>query len=82
MSFQSKVCPGLIGWVVVEQFAGMMYLLKAYYHIIVTYAHLLRLIPPHAPYFLFFFRARKDKIDFDYVGEAFVKRGFLVSLHE
>jgi len=34
-SFQSKVCPGLIGWVVVEQFAGMMYLLKAYYHIIV-----------------------------------------------
>jgi len=35
MSFQSKVCPRLIGWVVVEQFAGMMYLLKAYYHIIV-----------------------------------------------
>jgi len=34
MSFQSKVCPGLIGCVVVEQFAGMMYLLKAYYHII------------------------------------------------
>ena len=35
MSFQSKVCLGLIGLVVVEQFAGMMYLLKAYYHIIV-----------------------------------------------
>ena len=35
MSFQSKVCLGLIGWVVVEQFSGMMYLLKVYYHIIV-----------------------------------------------
>lgn len=36
MGFEMRVCPGLIGWVVVEQFAGMMYLLKVYYYIIVV----------------------------------------------
>ena len=35
MGFEMRVCPRSIGSVVVEQIAGMMYLLKVYHHIIV-----------------------------------------------
>ena len=33
MGFQLRVSQGLIGWLVVEQFAGMMYLLNIHHHI-------------------------------------------------
>jgi hypothetical protein len=33
--FQMRVCPGLIGWVVVEGFAGMMYFFSLNHYIIV-----------------------------------------------
>ena len=35
MGFQMRVCPGWIGWVVVEKFAGMMYFFRFDHYIIV-----------------------------------------------
>ena len=35
MGSETRVCPGLIGWVVVEEFAGMMYFFGLNYYIIV-----------------------------------------------
>jgi len=35
MGFESRVCPRMIGWVVVEEFAGMMYLLDVANDIII-----------------------------------------------
>jgi len=35
MGSETRVCPGLIGWVVVEEFAGMMYFFGLKHYIIV-----------------------------------------------
>ena len=35
MGSETRVCPGLIGWVVVEEFAGMMYFFGLNHYIFV-----------------------------------------------
>jgi len=35
MGSETRVCPGLIGWVVAEEFAGMMYFFGLKHYIIV-----------------------------------------------
>ena len=35
MGFETRVCPRLIGWVVVEEFAGMMYFFSLKHYIII-----------------------------------------------
>jgi hypothetical protein len=40
MGFETRVCPGWIGWVVVEEFEGMMYFLGLNYYIIIIDGYL------------------------------------------
>ena len=49
MGSETRVCPGLIGWVVVEEFAGMMYFFGLNYYIIVIDSHLQHQFPLPSP---------------------------------